>query len=243
MHQPRSRVGALGLASVTLTLAFCSGSEQSIVSQFFSASRLRDNTALDNIATVIFDPRTQGSVTTFSIQSVSPEQRKPLPLKGLARAQDDAKAEEAAFTNRKEEYQNANLEAIQRVLKAERENGNVSGKDVDVQTTWTKFREESAAMSKKIADARRSLKTETQFVDQSVNAGGRSAIDVTKYDGDVQWKDVTVTAPVRLPSGETVQKTLVLTLQRAVLKGDKDHTGRWIVTKCREEAAAATSKS
>jgi hypothetical protein len=242
MHQPRSRVPALGLASVALTLAFCSGAEQSIVSQFFSASRLRDNTALDNIATVIFDPRTQGSVTTFSVQSVSPEQRKPLPLKALARAQDDAKAEEAAFTSRKEEYQNANLEAIQRVLKAERENGNVTGKDVDVQTAWTKFREESAATSKKVADARRSLKTETQFVDQSVNAGGRSAIDVTKYDGDVQWKDVTVTAPVRLPSGETVQKTLVLTLQRALLKGDKDLTGRWIVTKCRDEAAA-TSKS
>ena len=244
MHQPRSRVPALGLASVVFTLAFaCSGSEQSIVSQFFSASRLRDNTSLDTVATVIFDPRTQGSVTTFSIQNVSPEQHKPLPLKALAKAQDDAKAEEAAFSSRKEEYQNANLEAIQRVLKAERDNGKVTGQDVEVQATWTKFREESAAMSKKVADSRRSLKTETQFVDQSVNAGGRSAIDVTRSDGEVAWKDVTVSAPVRLPSGETVQKTLVLTLQRAVLKGEKDITGRWIVTKCRDEAAAATIKS
>ncbi len=108
------------------------------------------------------------------------------------------------------------------MLKAERENGKVAGQDVEVQATWTKFREESAAMSKKVADSRRSLKTETQFVDQSVNAGGRSAIDVTRSDGEVAWKDVTVSAPVRLPSGETVQKTLVLTLQRAVLKGEKD---------------------
>ena len=235
MQQPRSRVPALGLLSVTVALAAaCSGPEQSLVSQFFSASRLRDNTSLDNIATVIFDPRTQGAVTTFTIQTITPEQHAPLPLKALARAQEEAKAEEAAFTARKEEYQNANLEAIQRVLKAERENGKVSGKDADVQAAWTKFREESAAMSKKVADSRRSLKTETQLVDQSVNAGGRSAIDVTKFDGDVASKDVTVSAPVRLPSGETVQKTLVLTLQRAVLKGDKDITGRWIVTKCRE---------
>jgi hypothetical protein len=235
MQQPRSRVPALGLVSVVFTLTWaCSGSEQSIVSQFFSASRLRDNTSLDNIATVIFDPRTQGSVTTFSIQSVSPEQQKPLALKSLAKAQDAARAEEAAFTSRKEEYQNANLEAIQRVLKAERENGKVAGKDVEVQTTWTKFREESAAMSKKVADARRSLKTETQFVGQSVNAGGRSAIDVTKYDGEVGWKDVTVSAPVRVPSGETVQKTLVLTLQRVVLKADKEIAGRWIITQCHE---------
>jgi hypothetical protein len=47
-------------------------------------------------------------------------------------------------------------------------------------------------------------------------------------------KDVTVSAPVKTPGGETVQKTLVLTLQRAILKGDKDIEGRWIVTKCRE---------
>jgi len=241
MHQPRSRVPAFGLLSAfTLALA-CSGSEQSIVGQFFSASRLRDNASLDNIATVIFDPRTQGTVTTFTIQAVAPEERKPLPLKALAKAQDDIKGENAESTKRKEEYQNANLEAIQRVLKAERENTKVAPKDEAVQAAWTKYREESAAMSKKMADARRSLKSETQFVDQSVNAG-RSAIDVTKYDGEVVWKDVTVSAPVRLPSGETVDKTLVLTLQRAVLKGDKEISGRWVVTKFRDDAPASANK-
>ncbi|HEX7140477.1 MAG TPA: hypothetical protein VF219_21680 [Vicinamibacterales bacterium] len=241
MHQPRSRVPAFGLLSVlTLALA-CSGSEQSIVGQFFSASRLRDNTSLDNVATVIFDPRTQGTVTTFTIQSVAPEQRKPLPLKALARAQDDAKAEDVEFTRRKEAYQDTNLEAIQRVLKAERENTKVAPKDEEVQAAWTKYREETAAMSKRMADARRSLKSETQFVDQSVNAG-RTAIDVSKYDGEVVWKDVTVSAPVRLPSGETVDKTLVLTLQRAVLKGDKEISGRWIVTEFRDHAPARANK-
>ena len=90
----------------------------------------------------------------------------------------------------------------------------------------------------RVADSRRSLRAETQLVDQSVNAGGRTAIDVTSYDGELAGKDVTVkSAPVRLPSGETVQKTLVLTLQRAVLKGDKDVDGRWIVTKFRRRGA------
>jgi hypothetical protein len=243
MQQPRSRVPALGFLLVAIVLAAaCSGSEQSIVGQFFSASRLRDNTSLDNIATVIFDPRTQGSVTTFTVQNVSPEQRKPLPLKALAKAQDDAKTEDEAFSRRKEEYQNANLEAIQRVLKAERDNTKLAPKDAEVQTAWTKYREETAAMSKKVADSRRTLKAATQLVDQSINAGGRSAIDVTKHDGEIVSKDVTVSAPVRLPSGETIQKTLVLTLERAELKGDKDIAGRWIVTKFRDDAPAAASK-
>jgi len=235
MHQPRSRVAASGIFCLTIALSLaCSSSDQSIVSQFFSASRLRDATALDKIATVMFDPRTQGSVTDFTIQNVTAEERKPLPLKALAKAQDDIKAEEIAFTKQKEEYQNANLEAIQRVLKAERENTKLEGKDVDVQAAWTKFRDDSAAMSRKAADSRRTLKAETGFVDQSVNAGGRTAIDVSKYDGEVVSKDVTVSAPVKTPAGETVQKTLVLTLQRAILKGDKEFEGRWIITKCRE---------
>jgi len=242
MHQPRSRVPAFGFLTVALFLVLaCSGSEQSLVGQFFSASRLRDNTSLDNIATVIFDPRTQGTVTTFTVQSIAPEQHMALPLKALAKAQEDARSEDAEFTKRMEEYQNDNLEAIQRVLKAERENGKLAPKDAEIQAAWTKYREETAAISKKVAEARRSVKAETQFIDQSVNAG-RTAIDVTKYDGEVVSKDVTVSAPVRMPSGETVDKTLVLTLQRAVLRGDREINGRWIVTKYRDDAPATANK-
>ena len=156
-------------------------------------------------------------------------------MKSLAQAQEDAKAEDAAFTKRKDEYQNANLDAIQRVVKAERGEGKISGKDVAIQSAWTKLRAESATMSRKVSDARRALRSETQLADLSVNGGGRAAIDVTKYDGEMASKDVTVTAPVRLPTGETVRKTLVLTLQRAILKGDKEITGRWIVTSAREQ--------
>lgn len=245
MDRPGTRTVAFGLLSLTVFLAVgCSGSaEQSIVSQFFSASRLHDNTSLDNIATVIFDPRTHGTVTTFTIDSVSPEQRAPLALKSLAKAQDDAKAEDEAFSKRKDQYQEANLEAIERVLKAERDKATLRGQDAEVQTAWSKLREESATVAKKVSEARRSLKTETELVDQSINAGGRTAIDVTKYDGEMLSKEVTVSAPVKLPSGETAQKTLLLTLKRAILKGDKEIVGRWIVTGFRDTSAPPATKT
>ena len=47
-------------------------------------------------------------------------------------------------------------------------------------------------------------------------------------------KDVTVVAPVVLPDGQTVRKTLVVTLQRGSL-GD---SRRWIVTAVRDAAAS-----
>src|SRR3954453_23680366 len=99
MDRPRSWVPAFCTLLLTLFLTVaCSGAaEQTLIGQFFTASRLRDNTSLDNLSTVIFDPRTQGTVTTFTIQEIGPEQSKPLALKSLAKAQEDAKAEDAAF--------------------------------------------------------------------------------------------------------------------------------------------------
>ncbi len=112
-----------------------------------------------------------------------------------------------------------------------------------MQTAWTKFREESATVSKKVADARRSLRSQTQLVDLSINAGGRTAIDVSKYDGEMVTKEVTVNAPVKLPSGETAQKTYIITMQRAMLKGDKEITGRWIITGYKDTAASPATKT
>lgn len=45
--------------------------ERSILDRFFSASRLRDKTALASIATVIFEPLEQGIVTRFEVLGVS----------------------------------------------------------------------------------------------------------------------------------------------------------------------------
>ena len=53
-------------------------------------------------------------------------------------------------------------------------------------------------------------------------------------DGQALTKDVTVDASVELPDGQTVQKTLDVTLQRA----RSDNSSRWIVTGVRDALAS-----
>ena len=45
---------------------------------FFRAARLRDNTTLANIASVAFDPRTDGTVQNFTIAKIGGERRTKL---------------------------------------------------------------------------------------------------------------------------------------------------------------------
>ena len=52
--------------------------ERPILTEFFAASRLRDRTRLQQLATVIFEPTSQGIVSTFEIIGVSTERRTPL---------------------------------------------------------------------------------------------------------------------------------------------------------------------
>jgi hypothetical protein len=61
------------LCATGFALACSVPAEQPIVSDFFSASRLRDTTALSRFATVVFEPRDQGTVPSFHIRIVSPE--------------------------------------------------------------------------------------------------------------------------------------------------------------------------
>jgi hypothetical protein len=60
---------ALGLSAI----ACAGGYEQALLAQFFTASRLLDRTALQNMATVIFDPRTDGTVLRFDVERIDPE--------------------------------------------------------------------------------------------------------------------------------------------------------------------------
>jgi len=232
----------LFVSLTALTVVACSGGEQTILSQFFAASRLRDNTTLGNFSTVAFEPATQGIITTFSITNVTPERRKPLELKTLAKAQDDARAEDAAFTKRKEEYASQAGDALQRVVKAGR-TGQLKGKDAEVQAAWFKLLDEGVVVARKVTDARRTLAAESAVVDLSV-ADPRNPVDTKKSDGDLVSKEVTIDAPVKLPSGQTAQKTLVVTLQRAELKGERPITGRWIVSGIRDASGTgATPRS
>src|SRR5258706_2792038 len=65
---------AVLLSIATLTAACGHPAEKALVDQFFSASRLRDRTATQSVATVFFDPKDQGVVRHFTVRSVTPEE-------------------------------------------------------------------------------------------------------------------------------------------------------------------------
>ena len=108
-----------------LAVVSCSNlAEQAVLNRFFAASRLRDTTALQKFSTVLFEPLSQGIITSFDITASGPEQ----------------------------------------------------------------------------------------------------------HNGDLVTKELTISAPVKLPSGQTSQRTFVVTMQRAILKGDSEIADRWIIT-------------
>jgi hypothetical protein len=59
------------LVAAALTQGCSVRPEQPLISDFFSASRLRDLTALARISTVVFEPRERGIVTSFTIRRVA----------------------------------------------------------------------------------------------------------------------------------------------------------------------------
>jgi hypothetical protein len=70
-----SRALGVGLiVSLTMvTLSSCAGAaEQTLLTQFFAASRLRDLTALSKVSSVVFEPASDGIVTSFEITAIQP---------------------------------------------------------------------------------------------------------------------------------------------------------------------------
>lgn len=235
MRRPRSRsiavvVPLLIMLGVVFT-ACSSPPEKQTLQKYFSAARMRDNLTLGNIATVSLNPDKEGAVQTFSITQVGEEVRQPLRVKELTKAFDDARAAEEEFTKRKKEYQDANLAAIDRVLTAEREQKPLRGKDLEVQAEWTKWRDETSSHAKTTAEARAALSNSRGIAEISV-FDARNQVDVSQYDGDLVTKDVTIQAKFRLPDGKTEDRTMVVRMQRAELKGPEGQevNGRWIIT-------------
>jgi hypothetical protein len=216
-----------------LALSGCGGGEgeQQVLKKYFDASRMRDNVTAGNIATVSFRPQEEGIVQSFSVVSIAPESRRTLRIKEVDAAYAQTKQQDDEFTKAKKEYQDKNIEAIDRVLRAERENKRITGKDADVQREWTKWREDTAAHAKRSADARRAASVEKSVAELSVY-DARNPVNIADYDGELITKDVTISARVRTPDNQTVDKQMVVTLQRAELKnaaGDA-RSGRWIIT-------------
>ncbi len=241
MHRPRYRWLFIipVLMGLALSISACAGNpEDGLIRKFFQASRMADNMTLANIATVSFDPSRDGLAQNVKITSVTPEQTRVLQFKELEKARQEAVAAEAEFSKKMKAYQDDNLDAINRVLKIEQTNGTVRGKDATVQATWTKFRDEQKEFNRKVSEARSKLNAERRVADLSVTDH-----DPTGFDGTESSKEATVTANVRMPNGQSTDKTFVLTLQRVVLKdpaGGRDIVGKWMITHLKEAGAPAS---
>jgi hypothetical protein len=248
MHRPWFKLRSLLAPALIALGAFavaCGGAaEKPIIDKYFKASMYGDNMTLANIATVSFSPRTEGTVTRFDVVSVAPEQRQTLRARELAKEAETAAAANNDFSKKMKDYQDANLDTINRILKAERENAKLRGRDLEVQAEWTKFREETGHYQKRVSDTRKALSTERGIAELSVSEP-QQLVDVTQYDGELVSKDVTIDAKVQMPEGAgVVDRRLVVTIQRAELRKDGEtKTGRWIVTNVRDAAGSPTTEA
>jgi hypothetical protein len=225
------------LIAIVVMVACGSGEEKTTLMKYFNASKMRDNLTLANIATVGFDPAKDGQVQGFSIVSETPDQVAPLTLKTNTEALKVVQAAEAEFSKKKKEFQDANGDAIDRILKAEAANKPLKGKDLEIQQAWTKWRDDTAVEARKVTEARK-LANEGRNVVEISCQDPRNPVVVTDYDGELVTKELTIDAKVKSPEGTSAQKQFIFTLQRATLKGvigqDKKPgslNGRWVVTK------------
>lgn len=221
---------------VLLALACSRQPEQQLLTQFFRAARGRDNETLARMSAVSFDPRTHGAVEDFDIVSVGEEQRRPLDFKSLMDAEAKAREAELAFTKEKLEYQSANREAIEELLKLERDPASkMSPAQMKLKAEWDKWRQDTSTYTKATASARAALAAQSGSVEASLSQPGQPAFTPEKFTGELLTKDVTVNAQVRGPDQQVTQKTLLLTMQRArgTLDG-ADREGRWIITSIQE---------
>ena len=137
------RAASLLLVPVVLMVVACSKPpEQQFLTQFFRATRARDNTTVGKMSAVEIDARTQGVVEDFSIESIGPERRTPLTFAPLFEAAAKAAEEEKAFLKTKIEYQNANIKAIEQVIKLEADPAaKMTPEQLKIKAEWDKWRE------------------------------------------------------------------------------------------------------
>jgi hypothetical protein len=229
-------------ACALLALVACSSPplEQQLLTTFFRAARVRDNTAVASISAVSFDPRTDGSVQEFTIDSIGEQQHRTLQLQQLADEEAKTRAEQVEFTKKMRDFYQSNSLAIDRAMKAEQAKQPVQGKDAALLAEWKKWDSDSREFERNISQARQKVARERATALASLTPVGRDDVDLTGMDVDVITEPVTVTAQVQSPSGQTTPKTMVITLQRASgKKGDQTIEGRWIIMSIQPQGGAA----
>src|SRR5688572_6834304 len=221
---------AISLVPSVLFVISCSRPpEQQFLTQFFRAARGRDNTTVGRMSAVEIDPRTQGAVDDFEITNIGPETRTPLSFKPLFEAEAKAREEEKAFLKTKIEYQNANIKAIEEVLKLEEQpDAKFTPAQLKIKAEWDKWREGIASHARTTSAATAAIKRSTGVAEASLTQPGQPALDPRTFEGETIKKEVTVKASVKSPEGATTEKTLVITIER-VAGGGRE--GRPIITK------------
>ncbi|MDO8793956.1 MAG: hypothetical protein Q7J25_04985 [Vicinamibacterales bacterium] len=231
----KTLAASLLLVPVALMVVGCSKPpEQQFLTQFFRATRARDNTTIGRMSAIEIDARTQGTVEDFSITSISPETRTPLTFAPLFEAAQKAKDEETAFLKTKIEYQNANIKAIEEVLKIEQMNptAKLTPAQEKVRLEWAKWREGIAAHAKAEASARAAISNSTGLAEASLTQPNQPPLDPKTFQGETITKDVIVKAKVKSPDGATSDKTLTITIERVASNaGGTTREGRPIITK------------
>ena len=213
--------------------------EQQLLTTFFRAARVRDNTALASISAVGFDPRTEGSVQDFTIDSIGPQEHRALQLQQLMNEETKVRAEQVEFTKQMRDFHNANVAAIERLSTAQRANQPLRGKDAELWAAWTKFDGDSRTRERAVSQARQKVTRERGTALSSLTPVGRDDVDLTGMDVDIITEPVTITAQVQSPSGETAARKMVVTLQKASgKKGDQVTDGRWIIMAIQPEGTS-----
>ena len=225
---------ALVMAPLALLAAACSRpAEAQFLNQFFRAARTRDNTSVAMMSAVEFDPREQGEVIDFEITNITEETRTPLDFTSLLDAERKAVADEAEFRKRKLEYQNANLPALEIIVKLEREpDAKFTPAQQKMKEEWDKWRADTTLHQKATAAAKTAIRGNTGPAESSLAQPGQPPFTPDKFQGELISKDVTVNADVRMPDGQTTQKTLVVTIQR--VEGTLDgqpRTGKSVIAR------------
>ena len=225
-----------------LLLAACGSTpvEQQLLTQFFRAARVRDNTTLASMAAVTFDPRTDGSVTDFKIDSIGAQERRKLQVQEFTAEQEKIRADQVEFTKKMRDFYQSNSLTIDRLMKADQAKQPVRGKDAEMLAEWKKWDADSRDLERKLSQARQKVAKEKSAAVASLTAPGRADVDVSGMDVDIITEPVTVTAQVQSPDGQTTPKTMVVTLQRASgMKDGQTIDGRWIIMSIQPQGGAA----
>jgi hypothetical protein len=210
--------------------------EQQLLTTFFRAARVRDNTGLASISAVSFDPRTEGSVQDFTIDNIGAQQRRTLQVQQFIDDEAKVREEQVEFTKKMRDFYQSNSIAIDRAVKADQAKQSVQGKDAALLAEWKKWDADSRDFERKVSQARQKSTKERATAVASLRSDDLAGMSV-----DIITEPVTVTAQVQPPGGgQATPRTMVMTLQRASgKKGDQAIEGRWIIMSIQPQGAAA----